>query len=46
MEKECLVFMDIAGREEWYDIGFVYDERTARESGKNEEEYCSISWMW
>lgn len=39
MEKECLVFMDIAGREEWYDIGFVYDERTARESGMNEEEY-------
>ncbi len=38
-QNEDLVFMDIAGREEWYDIGFIYDNRLAQEKGLEEEAY-------
>lgn len=38
-EKEDLVFMDIVGRKEWLDIGFLYDVSIAHEFGMEEEEY-------
>lgn len=38
-EKEDLVFMDIVGRKEWLDIGFLYDVGIAAEKGMEEEAY-------
>ena len=38
-EKEDLVFMDIVGRKEWLDIGFLYDVGIAVDNGMEEEAY-------
>lgn len=39
--KEDLVFMDIVGRKEWLDIGFLYDVALAHEQRMEEEEYLT-----
>lgn len=40
-EKELLVFLDAAGKEELFDVGFLFYKALAKEQGLREQEYLN-----
>ena len=41
-EYSCLTFLDAEGKEECYDVGFIFCKKISQEKGLREQEYINL----